>query len=240
MDTVKINSGNVKMIAHRGASALERENTVAAFIAAGQRTYYGIETDVHVTADGKFAIIHDNTTARVAGGIDLPVEGSTLAELQAVPLLDMNGVAGRIDLRVPELGDYVTICHRYEKESILELKGRMTDRDIAGIVDVIRSLDHLDNTTFISFSPENLLDLRRLFPDVKCQLLPGKEGDWILPYCVENRIDLDIYHGALTKEIVDIVHKAGLKVNCWTVDDPAAAERAIEMGVDFITPNRLE
>ena len=40
MDTVKItNKNGVKIVAHRGASALERENTCASFLAAGNRTY---------------------------------------------------------------------------------------------------------------------------------------------------------------------------------------------------------
>lgn len=53
MDTIKIDKNNVKLIAHRGVSGIERENTAAAFVAAGNRSYYGIETDVHVTKDGK-------------------------------------------------------------------------------------------------------------------------------------------------------------------------------------------
>ena len=51
-NTEKVNLANVQMIAHRGVSGLERENTNAAFIAAGNRSYYGIETDVHRTKDG--------------------------------------------------------------------------------------------------------------------------------------------------------------------------------------------
>ena len=68
MDTVKISHGNTKMIAHRGLSGIEQENTNAAFVAAGNRSYYGIETDVHRTADGQYVIIHDDTTARVTNG----------------------------------------------------------------------------------------------------------------------------------------------------------------------------
>ena len=56
------------MIAHRGLSGLERENTYHAFIAAGNRSYFGIETDIHKTADGEFVVIHDETTERVSGG----------------------------------------------------------------------------------------------------------------------------------------------------------------------------
>ena len=53
--TVKFNrSSAVKLIAHRGLSGLERENTAAAFVAAGNRAaYFGIETDVYRTVDGQ-------------------------------------------------------------------------------------------------------------------------------------------------------------------------------------------
>ena len=68
MDTVKLqNKGNCEMIAHRGVSGIELENTCAAFVAAGNRSYFGIETDVHRTADGQYVIIHDDTTTRVTG-----------------------------------------------------------------------------------------------------------------------------------------------------------------------------
>ena len=54
MDTIKINRRNAEMIAHRGLSGLETENSIPAFIAAANRSYYGVETDVHVTKDGRF------------------------------------------------------------------------------------------------------------------------------------------------------------------------------------------
>ena len=65
MDSIKLDTRTAKMIAHRGLSGIEKENTNAAFIAAGNRSYFGIETDVHKTVDGKFVIIHDDTTGRV-------------------------------------------------------------------------------------------------------------------------------------------------------------------------------
>ena len=66
MDTIKIEKKNTLMVAHRGVSGLEKENTLAAFVAAGNRSYYGVETDVHRTADGKYVVIHDSDTARVS------------------------------------------------------------------------------------------------------------------------------------------------------------------------------
>ncbi len=56
---------SAKMIAHRGLSGMETENTLAAFEAACKRLFYGIETDVHVTKDGKYIIFHDECTGRL-------------------------------------------------------------------------------------------------------------------------------------------------------------------------------
>ena len=98
MDTIKINSGKTLMVAHRGMSGIEKENTFAAFVAAGNRNHYGIETDVHVTVDGKFVCIHDDTTGRVA--IDnLVVEESTFDTLRNLLLTDVDGKKGRTDLQ---------------------------------------------------------------------------------------------------------------------------------------------
>ena len=57
MNTIKINSGKTKIIAHRGLSGIEKENTCSSFVAAGNRSYFGIESDVHVSKDGEFIII---------------------------------------------------------------------------------------------------------------------------------------------------------------------------------------
>ncbi len=53
-------------------------------------------------------------------------------------------------------------------------------------------------------------------------------------------MDIDIAHPSLTAERVKAMHEAGLKVNCWTVDDPARAEELAAWGVDFITTNILQ
>ena len=66
-DTIRIAHPNVKMVAHRGCSGLECENSNAAFVAAGNRSYFGIETDVHVSKDGYHVIFHDDNAERMTG-----------------------------------------------------------------------------------------------------------------------------------------------------------------------------
>ena len=135
MNTLKLNCENKPlMVAHRGCSGLERENTAAAFVAAGNRSYWGIETDVHVTADGQFVVIHDFETGRVPE-TNIPVDESTRAELSAIRLYSnpWQKTPGRSDLVIPDLSDYVRICHHYDKVAVLELKGYISEENVATI-----------------------------------------------------------------------------------------------------------
>ncbi|MBQ9121694.1 MAG: hypothetical protein IJY12_04990 [Clostridia bacterium] len=242
MDTIKIEGRRPKMIAHRGLSGIERENTYPAFVAAGNRSYYGIETDVHVTADGQFVIIHDETTGRVSlGANDINVEASPFDAVKDVVLPDLDGSTARRDIRIPLLADYVAICKKYGKKCVLELKNRMETADIAKMIELIKALDYLENVIFISFSYENCADLRAFLPDAAVQFLTSEPmSDAILERLTANRLDLDIYYPRINGEWIEKLHALGIKVNVWTCDTKEHAEALAEMGVDFITSNILE
>ncbi len=239
MDTIKIDKKSVKMIAHRGVSGLECENTCAAFVAAGNRSYFGIETDTHVTSDGQLVIFHDDNTERVSG-TNLEVEASTYAELSALRLFDKQTDLKRSDLVIPTLDEYIRICKRYEKVAVLELKNAMT-REVCGrIADTIAGLEYLEQTVFISFSRQNCVYLRELLPNAKIQFLTTKWESEILEFMKEHRLDLDILHKRVTAELVELIHANGFEINVWTVDSPERAEELVDLGVDYITSNILE
>jgi len=238
VDTIKI-SKNIKMVAHRGLSGLECENTLAAFIAAGNRDYFGIETDVHVTADGQLVVIHDDVTDRVSQS-KLSVEGSNFADLRSITLLDKDGEP-RIDLHIPTLAEYLKICCRYDKVAVLELKNQFEQKDIEKIVETVKAEYAVDKLIFISFCYENLVILRSLLPEATLQFLCGCEinaelADKLLAY----RMDLDIHYKSINKEAVELLHSKGIQVNCWTCDTKEEAEYLIDCGVDFITSNILQ
>ena len=240
MNTIKIaNKGNTKMVAHRGVSSIERENTSAAFIAAGNRSYYGIETDLHRTADGAMVTIHDGRTGRVSP-VDLSVEDSRLADLRKINLFDTHGLFTRGDLVIPTLAEYAAICHDYEKVSILELKSSFTKEDIAEILTILQTQEQLEHTVFIAFDIRNLYLIREFLPTHPVQFLTSTLSEEILDHLIARRMDLDVKYTALTKEWVDRFHSAGLKINCWTVDDPDYCRTLIDWGVDYITSNCLE
>ena len=240
MNTIKIkNKNKTLMVAHRGCSGLEQENTNSAFIAAGNRSYFGIETDIHQTIDGKFVLFHDDDTARLA--IDrLIIEESTFDTLRNLLLVDKNGNKGRTDIRIPTLEEYIGICKHYEKIAVLEIKNPLKKEKVWEICDKIIEIDYMANVIFISFDYDNLTYIKEKYPQQNVQFLISQFTDDLIDKLLAWNMNLDIYYKALTKENLRLCHENGIVVNCWTVDDLADAERLIEWGVDYITSNILE
>ena len=240
-DTIHLsNKKSTRMVAHRGLSGIETENTNAAFTAAGNRSYFGIETDVHVTRDGRYILIHDDNTARVTGGDRLEVEQTSYVTLRSLHLVDRDTGIVREDLILPDLCDYFRICRRYGKVPVLELKNPMEACHIAKIADTAKEEGIFEDTIFISFCFENLVKLRAAHPDACVQFLTHEIDDAMLDKLVTHKFDLDVYHASVTEERLAACHARGIEVNCWTVDDPARAEELIAWGVDYITSNILE
>ena len=239
MNTKRINKGSVKLVAHRGLSGIETENTCAAFIAAGNRDYFGIETDARITADGKFILMHDDTTTRVSG-VELKVETCNFAALRSIALKEKNGQP-RGDLRIASLEEYLRLCARYEKVCVLELKGLYSCEKLTEMAAMIREIYAMEQIVFISFSYETLVNLRSVEPEAKIQFLTGKEvNDELIAGLKAYNFDLDISHKQLTKENIALLHENGIEVNCYTVDDPARAEELVSWGIDYITTNILQ
>src|SRR5207237_3843916 len=85
------------VIAHRGASAREWENSLAAFRAAAALGADAVELDVHATADGVIVVHHDEAIAgqRIARMTGKQLTALRLANGEPVPTLgDVLGLLG--------------------------------------------------------------------------------------------------------------------------------------------------
>lgn len=237
-DTVKLAfHGNTKMVAHRGVSGLETENTAAAFIAAGNRSYYGAETDIWHTSDGKYICNHDGRSGRICEK-DLAMEQNTLDDLRALTLRDTDGATDRKELMLCLPSEYRKICEHYGKICVPELKSNFTIEEVREIMNIFEG--YLDSTVFIAFNIHNLELVKEVRPEQRCQWLTCDYKPEYPEMLASKGMGIDIYYGALTKEAVEALHSAGCEVNCWTVDNPADADRLISWGVDQITSNILE
>ena len=240
MNTIKFQHPNKPlMVAHRGVSGLETENTCAAFVAAGNRSYYGIETDVHKTADGKYVVFHDDTTGRLAAE-NVTIEETDYDTLRGMSLRQKDGNFGRSDLRIANLQEYIGICKNYEKIAVLELKNHFEKADVIEIGKIIEDMDYLDRVVFISFDFENLVYVKEIYPNQPVQFLTGSCDRQLAQHLAVYGMDLDIYFEGVNAAMMADCKELGVKVNCWTVDRAEDAERLTELGVDFITSNILE
>ena len=262
MDTVKITDRKqAKIIAHRGGS-LEIENTTGAFISSANRSFFGIETDIHVTRDGRFIVYHDDTTSRLLTE-NLNVEESDFDTLRGLKFRPYRNRTERIDIKMPSLQEYIDICKYYNKTCILEIKNTFKKQDLKRVCDIYKEYDYLDNVIFIAFHIDNLLTIKEYYPSAKAQFLvdANEEGlgerlssrgldlspeenksmqSIMLDFLQSHGIDLDVWDQSTDKALIDECHKRGMKVNVFTVNTPEDAQKFIDMGADFITSDRLE
>ena len=254
MNTIKIPKKSTRMVAHAGLMGMETSNTCAGFIAAGNRSYWGIECDVRAAKDG-MAVIHNPTTAGISP-VEISIADSTMEEIQSIRLYDRpffygmeahgltpGGNETRADLRFPSLEEYIRLCKRYGKICVLELKHPMDAAAIEYVANAYKTLDYTDGVVFISFYWENLSEIRKHHPDCPVQFLTDQNREFtdeFLDAVAAEKFDLDIHIFTTTKELVDRIHSRGILVNVWTCDWPESAVNLVDWGVDFITSNILE
>lgn len=224
-------------IAHRGKhDGKYFENTKEAFIEAGKGKFFGIETDIHLTKD-KVWITHHNDDI-VSGGNHYFIKDLTLEEIMQKKL-DNN--QGHENAKVCLFKDYLEICKESGKRPIIEIKNSPKWEYIKKALDYVDEYMGLENVTIIAFYPQPIFKIRTLYKKkVHMQFLIGRDHQKLI-FFLSNiwKLDIDILHEILTKDIVDKVHKRGSKVNVWTVDENKDFKFVDELGVDYITTNHF-
>lgn len=237
------------IVGHRG-SQWGVENTRAAFINGANAGAWGLECDIRVTADGTFVISHDDNYKRLGGPETKIADMSTEAVLSTRLTSKRHGIT--YAATPCSLGEFLDICNEYNVVPVVEVKvctsiHSNTKAENEPVFDGIPALINLidqkgcsDRVVIISFMPGVVDFIHRHYPDITVQVLAG-DGDgtideWV-DWCIEHKMDLDVVHTIVTKEAVDRMHAAGLKVNVWTVDRVEDFERVKAAGADFITTN---
>jgi glycerophosphoryl diester phosphodiesterase len=238
MESIKIGRKNVYMIAHRGLSSVEVENTYAAFLAAANRSFYGIECDVRKTKDKKYVTFHDVDLKRLAN-INKKIKEITYDELIKIPL-NSKYATGSVYSHVVLLEDFLDLCNKYHKVAIVELKDKFLTRDISKILKLIEKKGMSHAVKLITFHPIHLKMIRDMNLQIGIQYLVEKYQDSILFDCQKYHTDVSMYYRNLTKDMVDLFHSVNVKVGTWTIDNPVDALMMMDWGVDYITSNSLE
>jgi glycerophosphoryl diester phosphodiesterase len=218
------------IIGHRGAAADAPENTLAAFALALEQGADGVELDVQLCADGVPVIMHDATVDRTCDGTGR-VADLSLAELR---LLTIDN-----DHPIPTLDDlFATFGRRTLYNVELKALGRGGDGLAAAVARVIASHGVAEQALVSSFSPLTLRAAQRHLPTgVPVALL--RERRATRPAHALLRASADHpYYPLIDEALMAWARRRGLRVNAWTVDDPAEARRLVRLGVHGLITNR--
>lgn len=222
--------------AHRGDSANAPENTLAAFRRALDLGVFSIELDVHPAKDGALVVIHDGTVDRTTGGSGA-VADMTAADLRALDAGSRFSPAFAGE-RIPLLEEVVALCAPTDVLLNIEIKRSPARPDFpADVVRLLRRFGVERRYVVSSFDVDALLRAGREGPEVSFALIG--EGPAILDEAVRRGFPwIHGHHPTVDAPLVARAREAGIRVNVWTVDDPAAVAEWRRIGVDKICTNR--
>jgi glycerophosphoryl diester phosphodiesterase len=214
------------VIAHRGASAREVENSLAAFRAAAALGADAVELDIHATADGALIVHHDEKIGRVHHIPYLTarrVRELRLANGEPIPTL-----AEALEAAGPKLQVFV------------EVKSLAPQFD-EGLFD---ALDGGPNPVGYAVHGFDHRIVRRLGierPGLRCGVLSSSYPVHPLAALEDAGATMLWQERQLVDQtLVDALHGAHMQVFVWTVDDPAEMRRLLELGVDGVCTNDPE
>jgi glycerophosphoryl diester phosphodiesterase len=204
---------------------VRKENTLEAFLLAGELGGDGVELDVRRTADGALAVHHDANLEDGRLIVDLPVAS--------------------LPPYVPQLRDVLLACAGMYVN--IEIKNVPIDADwdpgesVAGAVAaLVDELGIAGSVIVSSFGLAAINAVRDVNPAIPTAWLTIPNYDQL------RAIDTAVEHGhsalhphftVVTKELIDAADAAGIVVNTWTVDDPEQMKRVADLGVASIVTN---
>ena len=233
------------VVAHRGSSAREAENTIPAFEAAIEDGADVVEFDVRMTADDVAVVMHDPDVSRTTDGSGL-VRDLHLIEIKRLRIATADGG----ETEVPTLDEALS-CLTGRAAVDVEIKNIPGEPDFDGSKELaveatIRAMDTIGFTGLAllsSFNPLSIARSRELSPDIQTGLLTtedvearvalgfanGQGHEWVLPFT-----------GAVLAAgpaLAGEAHELGMRLGTWITDDPILAVELMRVGVDAVATN---
>ena len=234
------------IVAHRGASRQAPENTMEAFRLAVDAGADAIELDVHLTADGQLAVIHDETLERTTDHTGR-VADQTMDQVRQA---DAGATCSRPDdsgfpfadrgLRVPTLPEVL----EWLPDSlglVIEIKARAAaDAVVAAVAShpVLAS----GRLSVISFDEATIEQVRALNPEIRTGylLVPTQPVEPALVWATEHgHTGVFPWEGDLGMDPLPLMaqaHAYGREIGCYVVNDPERMQHLAACGLwGFVT-----
>jgi len=231
--TPAMSSKPVIAVAHRGASAVAPENTVAAFDEAVRMGAKAVEFDLRLSSDGVPVVLHDETVNRTTNGT------GPVAKLSQFELLRLDAGSWMhvrfVGTRIPTLAEALLAIGPHARP-VIELKVPVP-ADV--LLPMLRRFDLEQEALVISFEESWLRPLRKTSRDLALGLLADRwTGD--LPQRARGLAAevIGLHVDALGTAQVGACEAQGLEVWCYTANDVGLVAACAAMGVTGIITDR--
>jgi len=240
-------SNKVLIIAHKGASAFEPENTIASFKRAFEMKADIIEMDIHQTKDSVIVVMHDKDISRTTNGKGL-IKDYFINDLMKFDAGFWFNVKNKYE-RIPTLEEVFKFDSGKVK-LLIEIKyGNDYYPGIEkNLINLIKKYNAYCWCIVQSFKDDPLITIHAIDTNIVLEKLIV--GDIpILPVYIDNGLNfgsifdlkfiksINVNKIFLTKNLINEIHKKGFKVKVWTVDEKKVALDFINYGVDGVITN---
>ncbi|WP_407065043.1 glycerophosphodiester phosphodiesterase family protein [Enterococcus lactis] len=229
-------------IAHRGNNSTAPENSIVAF--ENVYRHQAIETDIQLTSDNRWVVMHDETVDRTTNGTG-KISDMTYDQFRALRI-DTGANVDKLtdDEKIPpNLEEFLLICKKNNRIPVVEIKatGGYTKEQLQLIKTISDGIEMTEKTIFISFNYDMLVLMREIFP--------FNELQWVYQGTINTDVitklktlglpcglDINENNASLTKDNVNLLHANRLKIGAWTVGYNFF-EKMKDLGIDYITTN---
>lgn len=222
----KMLNKKVLLVAHRGASFYEPENTLRAVRRAIELGADMVEVDVRLSKDGFVIVIHDETVDRTTNGTGY-VKEKSLKELKSLD-------AG-FGEKIPTLEEVIETV-KGKIKLIVELKNQGFEDKVVGI---LKKKNFVEDVIVASFFHKAIRRVKELNNKIKTGVIFRCSPVNVTDLALKSKADILFpEYKYVTSETVKEIHRENLEVYVWTVDDPEKAKVFVEMNVDGIVTNK--
>lgn len=222
-----------QVTAHRGASSVAPENSLASVEQAIADKADWVEIDVQESSDGVVLVAHDEDLKKAAG-VDLKIWNSTAEELRAVDI-GSKFSAEFADERVPTLEEVLLACKGKVGVNI-ELKYYGHDQNLEQrVIDLVEKHGMENDVLIMSLKYDGVQKVRKLRPNWTIGLLSAVAvGDL-------TEVDTDflaVNTGIATRRFIRSARKRDKAVHVWTVNDPITMSTMISRGAESLITDK--
>jgi glycerophosphoryl diester phosphodiesterase len=225
------------IIAHRGASHDAPENTIASVNLAWEQGADAAEVDVHLSKDKRIMVIHDADTKRTTGNM------MKIRESQSPALRSLDASCGMEKFRGERIPFLEEVMATIPDGRVLFIEVKTGKVIIPYLSALLRDFPEKTKIRVISFDFEVCSMMKKEIPAIPVYWLHytlsgSYRSKWISRAGEAGLDGLSFRYKGLSKDYVQAVHRSGMKMFTWTIDEPDDAASLIENEIDGITTNR--